>query len=70
MRSVADDLRVQTVARVLELTPRGRVELALRLGDADVQLFASARKLSPADARRQLAVSRQRGRSPSRSACR
>ncbi len=39
MRSVADDLRRQTLAHLLALTLAERVELALALGDDDLDLF-------------------------------
>ena len=39
MRSVADDLRRRTMAHVLDLTPAARIELALSLGDDDLDLF-------------------------------
>jgi hypothetical protein len=68
MRSVADDLRDEGRRRVLAMTPDERRELALRLGDEDVDLFSRARGLSEADARRVITRRRQHGRRPSRAA--
>lgn len=65
MRSVADDLRDDTRRRMAELTPEARLSLALELGDADAQAFATARALSLRDARNQLARARRAGRVPS-----
>ena len=68
MRSVADTLRGRTADRIRAMDVRERIALALRLGDEDVERFAQSRGLDPADARRQLARSRRRGRAASQSA--
>ena len=65
MRSVADELREDTRRRAAELTPEERVNLALRLGDADVAALSDARRITPAEARRIIAASRRVGRQPS-----
>lgn len=48
MRSVADQLRVEDRERMRALTPAERLKLSLRLGEADVVLYAPARGLSAA----------------------
>ncbi|HVH29125.1 MAG TPA: hypothetical protein VM818_20365 [Vicinamibacterales bacterium] len=65
MRSVTDELRAQTREADARLTPLDRVRLALELGDRDLQVFASRRSLSIAEARRLLASTRCTGRLPS-----
>lgn len=70
MKSVADDLRLQTVAAVLALPVGDRIDLALALGDDDAARFAAASGCDILTARRRLAASRQHGRTPSRSAMR
>ena len=65
MRSVADQLRQQTVARVLALPVAARVELALSLGDDDLELFARTNGLARDEALRRLKAQRQIGRRPS-----
>jgi hypothetical protein len=65
MRSVADDLRRRTIADVLDLTPAARVELALALGDDDLDLFVRTSGLDRDEARRRLRAQRQVGRPPS-----
>jgi hypothetical protein len=65
MRSVADDLRRQTLAHVLALPLPARVELALSLGDDDLDLFARTSGLGRDEARRRLRAQRQIGRAPS-----
>ena len=67
MGSVADDLRAQTIARVLELPTHERIALACVLGDDDLALFAHASGLDRDAARRQLRALRQHGRTPSTS---
>ncbi len=64
-RSVADALRRRTLAEVLELTPAARIELALALGDDDLDLFARTNGLGRDEARRRLRAQRQVGRAPS-----
>jgi hypothetical protein len=68
MRSVVDDLRRDTVRRVLALSVPERVALALSLGDAAVEQFARATGASPEEARRTLAARRHHDRTPSRAA--
>jgi hypothetical protein len=65
MRSVADDLRRRTIADVLDLTPKARIQLALSLGDDDLDLFARTSGLDRDEARRRLRAQRQIGRAPS-----
>ncbi len=65
MTSVADQLRNESRRRVLEMSPAARLELALRLGDEDATLFATANGLSEAEARLVLIRRRQAGRQPS-----
>jgi hypothetical protein len=66
MRSVADDLRDESRAADERLTPEERIELALRLGDEDLETFRSARGLDVETARRLLQLQRQTGRQPSK----
>jgi hypothetical protein len=65
MRSVADELRRRTIARVLDLTLAARIELALSLGDDDLDLFVRTSGLGRDEARRRLEAQRQIGRAPS-----
>jgi hypothetical protein len=65
MRSIADDLRRESLAADAERTPWDRIRAALALGDADVRLFASVHTLSLDEARRHLERQRQHGRTPS-----
>jgi hypothetical protein len=65
MRSVADSLRADTLAADARRAADQRLEIALRLGDADVSLLATARAMSDAEARRHIARQRQHGRRPS-----
>jgi hypothetical protein len=65
VRSVADDLRRQTQEHVLALPLAARVELALSLGDDDLDLFARTSGLERDEARRRLRAQRQIGRAPS-----
>jgi hypothetical protein len=62
VHSVADDLRRLTRARILEMSVPARVQLALSLGDDDLDLFVRSSGLDRADARRRLRASRARGR--------
>jgi len=65
MRSVADDLRASTRARVLQLPVPERVQLALALGDDDRALFVRSSGLDRAEALRRLRARRAAGRRPS-----
>jgi hypothetical protein len=67
MRSrVAEDLRDDTRARVLELSVDERIELAFRLGEEELENFASARGLDRDTALRILRRQRRAGRRYSR----
>lgn len=70
MRSVAENLRRQTQAHVLTLSPPARIALALALGDDDLDLFARTSGLDRDEARRRLRAQRQIGRAPSIAATR
>jgi hypothetical protein len=65
MRSVADDLRLETVRAVAKMPVADRISLALRLGDDDVALYRAAHGVSEANARATLARARAIGRLPS-----
>jgi hypothetical protein len=65
VRSVADDLRRRTVAHVLSLSVPARVELALSLGDDDLEVFVRTSGLDREEARRRLRAQRQVGRARS-----
>jgi hypothetical protein len=62
MRSIADDLRIESRRDLAGRTPAERIALAFRLGDDDIALVCAARGLTPDDARRLIAGSRQHGR--------
>jgi hypothetical protein len=62
MRSVADDLRLDSARGVARLTAAERIALALRLGDDDVARYRSARGVTAAEARAALARARAVGR--------
>lgn len=62
MHSVADALRVRTLARVLAMPVAERIRLALSLGDDDLDLFVRASGRSRAEALAQLRASRAHGR--------
>jgi hypothetical protein len=68
MSDVAAELRAETNERLARLSPAERIGLALRLGEADAELFARSRGLAVPDARRLLARRRHAGRTPSRAA--
>jgi hypothetical protein len=68
MRSIADDLRVETRAVLARLTPNERIDLAFRLGEDDLALLCAARGLAADEARRVFARARRHGRMPSRAA--
>ena len=59
---MADDLRLRTIARVLEMPVAARMQLALALGDDDLDLFVRTSGLEPDEARRRLRAQRARGR--------
>lgn len=62
MRSVADHFRRATAEQVRMLSPAERVDLALRLGDDDLETFRRASGLSRDAAFRELRRRRQIGR--------
>ena len=62
MRSVADSLRERTTAAVLRLSVRERIALALRLGDADLDLYVQASRVDRDEALTRLRAQRARGR--------
>jgi len=66
MRSVADDLRRESVERARRMTIAERVREAFELGDRDLAAFASFQGLSLPEARRRLDRQRQAGRRFSR----
>lgn len=66
MKSVADELARQTAEAVKKLSPGERIALALRLGDQAVEVFAAAKGIDRAEARRILRRNSQIGRRPSR----
>jgi len=68
MSDVAAELRAQTNERLARRSPAERIELALRLGASDAELFAASSGLSVPEARRVLAQRRHAGRTPSRAA--
>jgi hypothetical protein len=65
VRSVADDLRLGTLARVLAMSVPARMQLSLSLGDDDLEFFVRSSGMAREDARRHLRAQRQRGRMPS-----
>jgi hypothetical protein len=62
MKSVADNIRGERVADEAAMTPAARVELALRLGDHDREIFRRAQDMSDEEALRELRRRRQLGR--------
>ena len=62
MRSIADDLRRRTLARVLEMSISDRIALGLSLGDDDLELFMRTSRLDRAEACRRIRATRTRGR--------
>jgi hypothetical protein len=60
--SVADDLRAHTRSRILDLPVRARIELALALGDADLELFVKTSGLARDKAHARLTAQRARNR--------
>ena len=68
VRSVADDLRDELRERVMRMDPAARIELALTLGEQDVDTLMKARGISSEEAKRVFAHARAAGRVPSRCA--
>jgi hypothetical protein len=67
MKSVADDLRRQTLQSASLLTAAQRIALALRLGDDDLALYRRMHGLTEEAARASLRRARVVGRVRSRS---
>jgi hypothetical protein len=65
MRSVADDLRLETLRAGARLKVSERIALALRLGDEDVARYQATHGVTEREARGRLARARQVGRTPS-----
>ncbi len=65
MASMADDVRQATQAAVLSLSVEERLTLALRLAEADVDIYCAAHGTTREDARRVFRRQRQAGRVPS-----
>src|SRR5436190_2796202 len=65
MRSVADDLKIESREALASLEPMARIALALALGEQDAGLLACARGITLAQARRRFAAGRALGRMPS-----
>lgn len=65
MPPVGAILREDTARRVAAMSAEERLAAALALGDDDVAAYAATHGVPIADARRQLARSRQVGRRPS-----
>lgn len=66
MPSVADHLRQSQRERMAAHSVDERVEIAFRLGDADLELFCAAQHVAAAEARARLRRGRRTGRRPSR----
>ncbi len=68
MRSkIAQALRSELHERLMVLSPSERMEIALRLGENDIDLLVAARRITRTEARKEFERNRQRGRR--RSAC-
>ena len=68
MRSVIDELRRDTVTRVLALPASERIALALSLGDDDLARYVEHSGIDADEARHRLHAQHARGRTPSRAA--
>ncbi|MEP0772875.1 MAG: hypothetical protein HRF46_00750 [Acidobacteriota bacterium] len=66
MVSVARTLLDGETRRGAPRAAAARVELALELGEDDLEIFCRARRLPPEEGRRQLRRARQVGRAPCR----
>lgn len=66
MRSVAEEFRERDRKAVQALSVQERIELALSLGDADLELFCRTRGVDRATGIRLLRRQRQTGRTPSK----
>lgn len=65
MKSVADDLRRDQLARLATLSMTERIALSVRLGEEAARMYAHQHGLSLTDAKRELQRQRQVGRRPS-----
>jgi hypothetical protein len=65
MRSVADDVKRAHREEVARLSVEARIELALALGDADLEALQLARGIDRAAAQRAIKRQRQTGRTAS-----
>lgn len=65
MRSVADTLRRESLARLLELDAEARLATALRLGTEDARRLSDVRGISLRESERTIARTRAHGRVPS-----
>jgi hypothetical protein len=65
MKSVADALRLRNVERVLALPLAERIQLALSLGDQDLDRFMKTSGLDRREALKQLCDAHAHGRQPS-----
>lgn len=65
MRSVMEELRRDTVTRVLALPVAERIALALSLGDDDVARYVAHTGIDADEARQRLHAQHGRGRPPS-----
>ena len=66
MRSVADEFRERDRKTVQALSVQERIELALSLGDADLEIFCQTRGVDRETGVRLLRRQRQAGRTPSK----
>lgn len=65
MKSVADDLRREQLARLATLSMTERIALSVRLGEEAAQMYADMHGVSQTEAKRELQRQRQVGRRPS-----
>jgi hypothetical protein len=66
MKSVADELRAESIAATLAMTPDERVALAFRLGDQAIADLARTRGISEEEAAWLIRAQRRAGRRYSR----
>jgi hypothetical protein len=64
MKSVADDLRREQLARLATLSMAERIALSVRLGEEAAQMYANMHGVSLTEAKRELQCQRQVGRRP------
>jgi hypothetical protein len=65
MKSVADDLRRDQLARLAMASAAERIALSVRLGEEAARMYAHHHGVSLDDAKRELQRQRQAGRRPS-----